>query len=440
MSTVQTTESVKANPVYENEDTGNDTFEDIGDEPFHEDEFASEDSDSDEFDFSDEDEDSEVPLFKRKQQEAEAKAQKKGERGEQHKVLETITEDEPTEEVAKPKEEVEEESAKEEEKKEEEEPAKEKDAKAPKGKKVFVKVGEETFALDSNATIPHKVDGKVENIPVQELLNNYSGKVAWDKRMNEINLKNQEVTKKESMITEKESKIQAQVQEIMDIINDEEANPFDALYKLVDTQNGDRYDFWERSFKAQLEDLSNVLAMSPVERKAFFLEKKNEFLVQQTEKRREADEQSTKLNRYREQAAALRKSHGVSETQYVDAYEEIKSWGYEPKDISEQQIVEWAAIKPHKQAVEPLLENYRDSISEDSFSELTFKLAGYLRTGEETIESITEQLEEVFGAPSDVKELNRELAPVGRPRNPSKPTAPSKKLESFDDWDEEEDY
>lgn len=417
------------------------SFEDIGDESFVDD---GPDASEDPFDF-DESDDDETPLFKREPKgnaKAEAKAKKDTKFGDQKKVLETIvkeenedeSEDEGEPEVVdkKPEDEKAEEKAESEEKPKEE--------KGPKGKRISIKVGEETFAIDSNATIPHKVDGKVQNIPVQELLNNYAGKTAWDKRMNEVNVKNQEIAKKEQTVVERETKINTQLKEVMDLINDPEKNPFDALYKIVDLQKGNRYDFWERSFKTQLEELSNVLAMQGPERSNYFLKKQNEFLAEQTKKRTEEEQSSLKLNRYKEQAAELRKSYNVTETQYVDSYEEIKSWGYKPEEISEKQIVEWAAIKPHAQAVAPILDNYRDQISDESFSELKFKLAGYLRTGQETIESITELMEETFGAPSDVKELNKELPPLGRPKTPKGQTASSRKLESFSDLDEDDDY
>jgi hypothetical protein len=410
------------------EDFGGNTsesFEDIGDEPF-----------TDEVSFDDdegEDDDSPVPLYKRQQEKKEVPTEKKiletihGDKGEEQEEGEEAEDDAP---VAKKEE------AKEEDKATAEKP---KEDKGPKGKKVYVKLGDQTFALDSNATIPHKVDGKTVDVPVQELLNNYSGKVAYDQKFNEINVKNIDLQKKAKAVEEREQKILGQVKEVMDIINNPEANPFEALYKLVDMQNGDRYDFWERSFKTQLEELSNILGKEPLERHAYFLEKKNEYLSQQTEKRRSEEQQTLKLNRYREQADALRKSYGVSETQYVDAYEEIKSWGYEPKDISEEQIVEWAAIKPHKAKLDPMLENYRDQISEESFGELGYKLATYLRTGEATLEDIAKHLDDVFGVPTDVKELNAALTPVGRPKNSTtKTSAPSKKqFEDFSDLDDD---
>lgn len=411
------------------------TFEDIGEEAFIDEGAGGEDA----FDFDEDDTDT-TPLFKRKQE--EAKAQAKGANGEQYKVLETIvddedSDDEDSEEVGEGKKVP---LAKKEEETEEEKPTEPKDDKAPKGKRITVKVGEESFALDSNATIPHKVDGKIQHVPVQELLNNFAGKVAWDQKFNEVNLLNQDVQRKEQAVTVREEKLNGHMQEIMDIINDESKNPFDALYKIVDLQNGDRYAYWERAFKTQLEELSDVLALQGPERSNYFLKKKNEYLDEHVKKRNESEASTLKLNSYKEQSATLRKSFQVTEAQYVDSYAEIKSWGYKPEEISEQQIVEWAAIKPHASTVAPILDNYRDQMSEESFSELKFKLAGYLRTGQETIQSITDQLEEVFGVPSDVKELNKELQPLGRPKNHSKGKTAPTRFESFSDLDDEDHF
>lgn len=414
-------DSAAVNDVYETDTS--DSFDDIGDDSFVEPDMEVNGEDEDE-------EDSDpTPLYKR------ATTKENGSNGDDLKILDTIEEDEEDSEEEKPatepkdkvKEVEKDEAAKEEPKQESK----------LKGQKTYIKVGEETFAIDSHATVSHKVDGKVENISIQELKNNYAGKVAWDKRMNEVNVSKQTTDRREAAIVARESKVSENVNDIMTIINDIDKNPFEALYKIVDMNGGDRYAFWERTYKAQLEEFSDFMSKGPLERSNFFLEKKNEYLSQQHEKRTSSDAQTQKANNYRVQADALRKSYDVNETQYVDAYEEIKSWGYEPAEITEQQIVEWAAIKPHKAAVEPVLERYRDQISEESYGELCFKLSGYLRTGDETLESITAHLEDVFGASTEIKEFNQQLSPVGRRKtSQSAPIQNSKKIDSFDDFED----
>ena len=60
-------------------------------------------------------------------------------------------------------------------------------------KNLRMKMGEELFNVASDATFKVKVDGKSEEVPLQELINNYSGKTAWDKKFTEIGKEKKEV-------------------------------------------------------------------------------------------------------------------------------------------------------------------------------------------------------------------------------------------------------
>jgi len=53
-------------------------------------------------------------------------------------------------------------------------------------KKLVAKYGEEILELNPESKLTHKVDGKDVEVSVQELLNHYSGHVAWDKRFQEL--------------------------------------------------------------------------------------------------------------------------------------------------------------------------------------------------------------------------------------------------------------
>lgn len=419
-----------------------DSFDDLGDDTFQ----GSEDA----FEFDDEEEvdpeEDAVPLFKR-QKTKEEKKKEKGQKGDDLAALEVAEgleseesedeseEDEDSEEAPKKKDDAEEEA--------EEAP---KDAeKTGKGKKIYMKIGDETFAVDSNALIPHKVDGKPVQVPLQELLNNYSGKEAWDKRMNEANVKNIEVQKKEQAVQEVNGKVMGFVKDIMSIVENPDADPEDILEKIadyyensIDGKEIDLYALKERSFKSKLQELAKVLNMEDADRRAYFLEKQKENLLKQAEKRKAKTESSAKLNTYREKANALRKSYGVSETQYVDALEELRSFGHEDKDISEQNIVEWAATKPHRAEVHNLLEPFKDQISDESYGEIVWSLSHLLREGKETNQSIKAHIEEVFGLPTEVQEISKKLSPVGRKKGaPGKSTPKKSSYESFDDIDED---
>lgn len=428
------------------------TFDDMEDNEFEETEMQGGTSHDDMEDYDDEgnliesDEDEEeapkkAAPSKKDKKEAEKKA--RGQKGDDMEALDLDDEQirNIDDEEEEPKDKKDKEEEEEEEKVEEKTEEEKKEEAKPKGKPVYVKIGDETFAMPSDALIPTTVDGKTENVSLQELKNHYAGKVAWDKKFNELNVKERTITKTNQELEEKVSKFTGVKSQIEEIIKDAEKNPKDSFRIFLDAIGVDSYDLEERMFKADLTELANVLAMEPAERKAYFLEKKNSHLTNQMEKRKIKESAEQKTNLYRQQTDNLRKSSNVSEAQYVDAYEELISFGHKDEELTEKEIVEWAATKPHRQEVHSLLEPYADQFSsQDAYGELSWKLVKILQSGTESADTIKKHLKDVYGHPTEVKELSKKLNPVGRKKAapPQKPT-PKKQssYESFDDIDED---
>lgn len=428
--------TVDNSDFYSEDDGTYESFDDLGDDIF--------DGDSDITGDMDEDDSEEesAPAPKKAPSKKELAKKAKGQKGDDIETVEnsTDTEDDAEEEAGETEEEEETEEAESEDSEEggEGNPA----PKTGKGKPTYVTVDGETYALDSNAIISTPVDGKNEKVTLQELKNNYAGKVAYDKKFNEINLKEQAHKRESGEFKAQLGKFTEVKTKIEGIIKDINQNPKDALKIFLDAMEVDSYDLEERMFKADLTELANVLNMEPADRKAYFLEKKNSHLLNQAEKRNARQAEDEKRNSYRQKADALRKSSGVSEAQYVDAYEELKSYGYEDKDLAERDIVEWAATKPHRASVNTLLTPYKDQFSENAYGELSWKLAKILQSGSENTDTIKKHLAEVYGVPTEVKELSKKLKPLGRKAAPAKKSpTPAKKYEyeSFEDFDDEDD-
>jgi hypothetical protein len=311
--------------------------------------------------------------------------------------------------------------------------------KSPKGKKTYIKVGEETFGIDSNAIVPVIINGKKEEVSLQELRNEYSGKKYAEQQLSAVSVEKQKLQQTSKQLEQSVAKYKQVADSIMTIANDVEKNPKEAFKIFLDAFGLDTYDLEERMMKHDLQELSSLLQMSEVERKAYLLEKKNSHLLSQAEKRKQTEAQSQQVKTYTEQVNALRKSFGVSEAQYVDAYEELLGKGFKDSDLTEQEIVEWAATKPHVQEVQGLLAPYEGDLSDDVYGELSWTLAQYLRQGRATKEDIIEHLQEVYGVPSTVKELNEKFSPVGRKSTTPKSAPPSAKKYEYESFDDLED-
>ena len=67
-----------------------------------------------------------------------------------------------------------------------------KEEKAEEIKKLIAKYGEENLEMPANAIFKHKVDGEEVDVELQELLNNYSGKISYDKKFQEFSSEKKE--------------------------------------------------------------------------------------------------------------------------------------------------------------------------------------------------------------------------------------------------------
>lgn len=403
----------------------------------------------DDFDFGDEDEaiDPKKTVVNPKKAKEEQEKKNLGRKGDDLKVLDTVDDEEvgtspaPKEDDTEDEEENE---AKDQKKTEEKTPEKSEEQKAAeksKGKKVYIKVGEETFGIGNDALVPVVIDGKKVEIPLQELRNEYSGKKYAEQQLNALSVEKQRIVQTQKQLEQSVNQYKTVAEKIHSIAGDVQQNPKEAFKIFLDAFGFDTYDLEERMFKQDLAELGTVLQMSEVERKAYFLEKKNGHLQSLAEKRKMSDAEKQKVNTYAAQVAQLRKSFGVNEAQYVEAHQELTSKGYKDADLSEQDIVEWAATKPHRASVQELLKPYEEDLSDDAYGELVWSLSQMLMKGEVNAETIGEQLQEVYGMPKIVKDLNEKFSPVGRKSQPSKQSANIKQkrqYESFEDFDDEE--
>jgi hypothetical protein len=420
------------NEFYSKNDGPIETFDDLDNWDDSDESFVqSGRSDSD----KDEDEDEESPKAKK-----EKAKQDKGQKGDDLDALDLDVDEDEEEEKPKKKE------AKDKEKQEDEEEIAEdseekKAEEKSKGKKVYIKVGEETFGIDSNAVIPVIIDGEKVEVPLQELRNEYSGKKYAEKKINEVNLEKQQVIKERETLKSNALQIKGVMDKISQIAINPEGNPKDAFKIFLDAFGYDSYDLEERMFKHDLAEFSKLIQMSDIERKAYLLEKKTSHLQTQAEKREKALQEAERVKSYTSKVDQLRKSFGVSEDQYVEAYDELISQGFDEKSLKDRDVVEWAATKPHRMEVQNLLKPYEDQISDDVYGELNWTLAQYLLKGQVTKGDISKHLQDVYGVPAEIKNLNEKFKPVGRKSQPEakQSTVPPKKYayESFDDLDDE---
>lgn len=307
--------------------------------------------------------------------------------------------------------------------------------------KLRMKMGNELYNVTSDATFKVKVDGEVLDVPVQELVNNYSGKTAWDKKFTELGKEKKSLEFETSKLTKQKEFLDNHLYNALIPLKDPNKNPIDSLLYLVEMSGEDPYNAYRRIMEANLDELGGLLDMTETERELYFHKKKDELHSNVAKKRNETYKKEEAFNQVLQKVNALRQSLNVSEDAFVDASEELESIynssGLDINDITEESIVDYASLKPHIETVKGLIEPYEDNISEEKYGDVVAELSRYLRDGRADKEAISQILKRNFSVEEDVKELNTKVYQKQKAKSSKKVEIEedSNGFESFNDWD-----
>lgn len=299
-----------------------------------------------------------------------------------------------------------------------------------KAKKLKIRMSDGLYGIESDAKVRVKIDGDYQEVPMQELINNYSGKTAWDKKFTEIGNKNKELEIKEQQVEKRAKVLTDTVGEVISHFTDINKNPVDALTFLADKSGQDPFTIWKRTLEANLDEIEKLMSMDEVGRENYYLKKEKEFRTKSEEARKEAFQKEQAYNQALTKLDSLRQAHGVSEEQFLQALDELESDGTDTSKMSDEALVDYASLKPHVTTVQDVLEPYEDSLNDSNYSKVVQKLAKELRSGEFTKEQLIEWARKEF-LDEDLKDLQMRTKDVQKRAPKETPKVPEK-LETLD--------
>ena len=177
--------------------------------------------------------------------------------------------------------------------------------------------GEQREEQAEESLIEVKVDGEIQKVPLQELKNNYAGKVAYDKKFSEINKERQEVT------AERDS-LEQEIQSINEYVNDlgakmRDVSMLEGLYEIASLNNIGPHQVKKAIIAELLPEINRMAELDPQQLELEFqrqeLEYNKEMQQRDYEKMqaRQAEEERTRNE------AALIESSGINNEEYVEA-------------------------------------------------------------------------------------------------------------------------
>lgn len=271
------------------------------------------------------------------------------------------------------------------------------------------------YEVPLDASMKVKVNSKGEKVTIAELRDHYSGKQAWDKKFSELDQRDKELTAKNEELTKVQTGIKSTLEDVTTSLKqslEEGGDPREAINKIVDLLQVDSYDFNRALMDSMTDELDRLYHMDESEREAYWLKKKNEHLQKRHESFEEKLNQSKAQEERLKQVDQMREAHGVSEEDFVSAYEQLSQAGM--KDLSHEQVIKYAASVPFVTQAEELLKPYDEQLSDDEMEGMMARIANTLKTNKDvTKEDMAAWLAQHYEVEDYVQQANSKAEKVG---------------------------
>jgi hypothetical protein len=254
--------------------------------------------------------------------------------------------------------------------------------KKEEGKKPEVEAKEESKQSNLPERVKVKVNGNEIEVPLQDVINSYSGQQEIQRRFTEFD-KQKKTWEKESAQDKEFS--QYVKTEIGDLRNSFESiigqyqkhgfidkNPLEAINQLLDKM-GINSNMYERAvFEHQLPEYAKFFNMTDIERDAYFTRKENDYLRRKEQGFTERDQQVKLREEKQRQDFELIKSAGLDEVGYQSLSNELLEAGH--KDLTADKVVEYAKQKPTLEKVVKVFQEIGVDPTQDGRAKTVFQL------------------------------------------------------------------
>ena len=296
-------------------------------------------------------------------------------------------------------------------------------------KKLVAKYGEEDLEIAANAVFKHKVDGEEVDVELQELLNNYSGKVSYDKKFQEFSSQKKEFDEYKVQYDNDIEAISNYVNTFREKMSSE--NPMAALDYFAEFSGMKPHEFRRQLINAMIPEVNRVSQMSADEYKNEYLRAENSYLQRQKESenaRLQAEQsQSELLNEIKQ----VQEAHNMTEEAFLESFQELSESEYEG-EITPQAVAEYHMHSQAFSKADEILSQVNQSlVDDDQVVESLQKVIVENPSFDDN--DLLEIVQEVYG--NFKKETSEKVSKkVARPEK--KPSTPKTQLEDVVDWDD----
>tara|TARA_Y100000813_G_scaffold12488_1_gene8573 strand:+ start:1937 stop:3088 length:1152 start_codon:yes stop_codon:yes gene_type:complete len=205
-------------------------------------------------------------------------------------------------------------------------------------KKLIAKYGDEELEIAANSIFKHKIDGEEVDVELQELLNNYSGKVSYDKKFQEFSSERKYFEEERNEYNQQIENINKYINGFADKLKNKDA--LGALSYFAEFSGMKPHEFQRELLNQIAPEVERRALMSPEELQSEELLQQNKYLQQQQESVQEQLKQEQAQKELEAEIVSVQEAHGISDEAFNDAYYELVDSEYEG-EINPQAVAEY---------------------------------------------------------------------------------------------------
>ena len=233
------------------------------------------------------------------------------------------------------------------------------------------KEGNEDIALET--VFKHKVDGQEVDVSLQELLNNYSGKVPYDRRYQELSEEKTEFKAEFDAFSKEKDQINNYINEFGDKMRKGEA--LEALAFLAEFSGQKPHEFKEQLMNQLVPEVERLKTLSQEQVSNEKLAAENEYLQKKYESEENVRAAEQSQQEFQNRINSLQETYSITDEDFNNSYAELKESNFKG-DLTPEVVADY----------------YQHKTAFSLASELVNKVDSTLTSNEEIIDSVQKMI------------------------------------------------
>lgn len=289
-----------------------------------------------------------------------------------------------------------------------------------------LKSGNETIDLKDDTIIPVKIDGKTQEVQIRDLVGQYSGKINYS-------VKYQELAEQRKTIENEKSKLQGGVDQLYKLAV-QDNDPRAAIEYLAEQMGADPEQIWSSLVGPMKEQYKKLSGLSEEEISRQEAQEELEYYRKRETRRKEDAAKSRENETLLTRIHSVREKTGLTAEQFKSCYDELcleaQRSNFDTNQITPEMVGEYFSIVDRKDKIKAATSEIIKDEPEKIDAVSSVLLETWKQNPDFTIDDIKDIASQVYGKPKQRSTLAKKIVSAQKEENKNQ----ERQLLSWDDF------